>query len=138
MKFLPDDVAADASFDACGQFEGRQLRIGTLLAANSEEMEAVMKITLLILAAALVAGCERNQGGAGANSWSESSGSGERGLSNNMNAVGSPLGPLGATNLVPYGAHRPGGIAHTGTTSEAIIKTPQGQPATGTQPNPPQ
>lgn len=98
-----------------------------------------MKFTWLILAAAFVVGCDRNQGGKGANSWSESSGSGERGLSSNINSVGSSLGPLAATNLVPYGTRqKDGGIAHTGTTSELIIKTPSGQPATGTQPNPPQ
>lgn len=95
-----------------------------------------MKQKFLVLAAALLfwAGCDRNQGGV--NSPAETTEFGERGVTNNLNPVGSSIGPLGATSVIPYGATSPAGRAiGTGTTSELIIEGPTGQSATDTQPN---
>jgi len=80
--------------------------------------------TLFTLAVGLaITGCGRNDGG-GANSPTASSGRGEKGLSNDINSVGSTLGPLGATGVTR-------GAVATGTAAELLINTTNGQPFRG-------
>ncbi len=92
-----------------------------------------MKISLMVLAVVLATGCEQNRGG-GANSRGSSSGSGERGITSNINAVGSQIGPLGSTSSVPEGSLQgTGRVTHTGTTAELLMKTPAGKPVDGSR-----
>ncbi|HEY0551855.1 MAG TPA: hypothetical protein VGF13_19790 [Verrucomicrobiae bacterium] len=79
-----------------------------------------MKVLFVLAAGLFIAGCGREDG-KGANSPVASSGRGEKGLSNDINSVGSTLGPLGATSISP-------GVVTTGTAAELLIKTTNGQP----------
>ena len=85
-----------------------------------------MKSAIMILAAALLTtGCGRDDG-RGTSSPGASTEWGERGITNNVNSVGSLLGPLGATQIS-------GGLVTTGTAAELLKKTPSGQPVPPSQ-----
>jgi hypothetical protein len=83
-----------------------------------------MKTFLILWVAIVTAGCQRD--GRGINSPNASSEQGEKGLSNNINAVGSPVGPLGATSAAPR-------VTTTGTTADILRDTKSGQPTAPAQ-----
>ena len=78
-------------------------------------------LTVIIFASLLACGCDRNDG-RGANSPGRSSQmGGEKGISSNFSATGSPLGPLGATGAFPN-------TIKTGTTLEVFTNVGSSQP----------
>ena len=74
----------------------------------------------LIAGSLIVSSCGRDTG-RGANSPSDSTKLGEKGVSNGVSALGAPLGPLGATSTTPN-------TVTTGTTADVLINTTSGHP----------
>src|SRR4051812_32914811 len=87
---------------------------------NTRFSEVMRILNLMVFMTGLfVTGCSREEG-RGANSPDENTRVGQRGITN-VNALGSPLGPLGATSVNP-------GTVITGTTADILINTTNGQP----------
>jgi hypothetical protein len=81
----------------------------------------IMKLAMAALTTALLAvGCGREDG-QGTSSPGSSTQWGEKGITNNVNSVGSTLGPLGATGNTD-------GLAPTGTAAHLLLNSKSGQP----------